>query len=337
MNESITKIKEMKKVELHRHMEGSISPEMFHKLVMKHNPLSIYSDFSEVNKIYDYSGFRGFLDTYGVVVDFLRDYDDFKFLATSICSQLKEDNVIYSELLFSPQPYLYKGLDLHKILITMFNVFEKAELKTTVIIDFVRDFKAQEAHETLEILIEILSKDEQLKKWVKAISIGGDELNYPAKLFKTVFKKARDSDLHVYAHAGEWDVATSVWDALNVLGVNRVGHGIRSIEDSKLIDFLKKHNIVLDISITSNYLTTSLQSGEVHPVGALFNIGVCISLNTDDPGFFHTNLNQEYLKFIEMGFTFEDLLRIRKYSIEGSFLTNKEKNDLYSLIQRGKR
>jgi adenosine deaminase len=135
-------------------------------------------------------------------------------------------------------------------------------------------------------------------------------------------------------HAGEWDTANSVWDAINELGVTRIGHGIRSVDDPTLIDFLKNHKIVLDISISSNYLTNSLESGEVHPVVDLYTNGVCISLNTDDSGFFHTNLNNEYLKFLQMGFSFDDLLHIRNYSIEGSFLPSREKNILHSLLQK---
>lgn len=329
----IAQIKQLRKVELHRHIEGSISPELFYELAKKYDKDGIYNDFSKVQEFYNYSDFMGFLNAYSIVVSYLRDYEDFKMLAKTVISQLKQDNIVYSELIFSPQLFIKNGLDSQRIFQVMFDEFNKSNIKTSIIIDLVRNFGTDEAMKTLPILNEVKESSKYLNNWIKAISIGGDEVNYPAKLFKDVFQKAKEFGFILYAHAGEWVDSTSIWDALNILQVKRIGHGIQSINDDKLIDYLLQNKIGLDISITSNYFTNAIESITEHPVKELFNRGISISLNTDDPGFFRTDLNKEFLKFCEMGFKIEDLRQIQVSALNNAFIKESEKLQLLKLLK----
>jgi len=329
----IEQIRHLKKIELHRHMEGCISPELFFELAKKYDENGQYSNFEEIKRLYDYKDFMGFLTAFETAVDYLRDLDDFKHLATTVILQLENDNVIYAELIFSPQPFLRKGFDLQKIMRTLHDEFAKSNIKTTVIIDFVRNFGSEEAGETLQELITVREEDSLLKEWIKVVSIGGDEVNYPARLFVDVFRRAKETGFRLYAHAGETDGPQSVWDAINKLQVERIGHGIQAVKDEALMDHLAKEKIALDISITSNYLTNSVEKGEEHPIKQLISRNIPVSLNTDDPGFFAVTLNSEYLRFCKKGFTIDSLKKLQVDAIKNAFLSEEEKELLISKLK----
>jgi adenosine deaminase len=322
----------MKKVELHRHIEGCISPEFFHQLVIKHDPNNELSDFENILEIYDYSTFEGFLNAFIKVVSFIRDLEDIQKMAEMVVDQLLDENIIYAELLFSPQPFMLEGVDLTDMLQTLRSVFDKSGIKTTLIIDIVRNFGVEQADKFLDELLPVIIND--FKEWIRAVSIGGDEFNYPPELFTKVFARVRDAGIHNYAHAGEWAGSESIWDAIDLLKVERIGHGIRSIDDPDLIEYLQRENIMLDISPTSNYMTGALKPDDNHPLILLLESGVKISINTDDPGYFKTDLNQEYLFVHKMGVELESFRDMNINAINSSFLNDIEKRELISqLIQ----
>ncbi len=320
----------MKKIELHRHIEGCISPEFLHHLVLKHDPNNELSNFDSILEIYDYDTFEGFLDAFVTVVSFIRDLDDIERMAELVIKQLHEENIIYAELLFSPQPFMLEGLRLEDILNTMRAVFDNSDVKTTLIIDIVRNFGVEQADNFLDELLPVI--DNNFAAWVRAISIGGDEFNYPPELFTKVFERIRNAGIHSYAHAGEWAGSESIWDAIDLLRIERIGHGIRSVDDPELAQYLIREDIMLDISPTSNYLTGALKKGDVHPLKELFDLGVKISINTDDPGFFKTDLNQEYLLVHKMGIDLEYFKKMNMDAINASFLSEIEKEDLVSKL-----
>ncbi|MCE7736242.1 MAG: adenosine deaminase family protein [Candidatus Heimdallarchaeota archaeon] len=322
-------IQNLKKIELHRHFEGCITPIIFHNLVKKNHPDSIYTDFNKIKELYSFQDFMSFLEAFRVVVNHITEYDDFRILADGIAQDLIRENIVYTEFLFSPEPFIDMGLDSGTILRSIMEVFESHDCKTGLVIDLVRQAGYDSMMNCLKEIIELRKNDSELKNWIKGISIGGNELDHPGKLFVDHFDLARENGLKLVAHAGEWDGNHSVWDAIDLLGVERVGHGIASVHDDKLIATLIERGINLDISIKSNYFTGISDVGN-HPVKELYKKGCRISLNTDDPGFFATDLNEEYEKFLDLGFELSDLRSIVKNTLEASFLTQKEKDEISS-------
>lgn len=324
-------VQNLNKIELHRHFEGCISPKIFHKLITKNHPGSLYTDFNEIEKLYSFTDFMGFLETFAIVVNHVRHYDDFEILTKEIALNLKLENIIYTEFLFSPEPFREKGLNTKTILKIIKQTFDASNCRTGVIIDLVRQAGYESTMNCLLEIIEIRRDDLELKHWIKAISIGGNEIDYPAKLFKEHFNLAKKNGLYLYAHAGESVGNHSVWDAIDLLQVSRIGHGITSVADGKLINILKQRGIALDISISSNYFT-GVAENDRHPVKELFDNGCQITLNTDDPGFFNTDLNKEYSKFLKMGYEIEDLEKVIENALKASFLTIEEKQNLSQLL-----
>ncbi|MHA1983779.1 MAG: adenosine deaminase family protein, partial [Candidatus Hodarchaeales archaeon] len=298
--------------------------EYFFDLVQKHEPSSKYSKKSKIKNLYNFSTFEGFLKAYSTVVSFLRDLDDIKNLAKLVVSQLKKENIIYAELIFSPQPLIKTDYELKSLLQTLYQEFRNSNVETRLIIDIVRNFGVEEADNFVTNLIPMLSTD--LGNWIKAISIGGDEINYPAKMFQKIFLKARKNGFFTYAHAGEWSGVENIWDAIHLLNVRRVGHGIKAINDPKLITYLLENNIGLDISPTSNYLTGAIGKGTVHPLKNFYEYGLSISINTDDPGFFKTDLNKELLLVYQMGITLNEIKVMQRKLVDYTLLTNSERN-----------
>ncbi len=333
MEESfLQEIKKLKKIELHRHIEGCIDQKFFHKLVLKHDSMGKYAEISSIEELFNFDSFVGFLTAYDAVVGFIREIEDFVELSNHVISQLREENIVYAELIFSPQPFVDKGMDLTDILTNMFDTFKQSGIKTSLIIDIVRNFGVEKGDLFINKLVSTRNSNENLLNWIKAISIGGDEVNYPAILFEDIFKKAKQNGLICYAHAGEWTGHKNIWDSLKSLKVRRIGHGIRAIDDDKLLFYLKENDVTLDISITSNYFTGAVKEGDPHPVKQIFDNGCKITLNTDDPGFFKTDINREYIKFMGLGYDLDDIKSIINNSLNSSFLNKDEKRKIQRLL-----
>lgn len=325
------RIRDLKKVELHRHFEGCVTPKMFHNLIKKNSPDSEYNEIAVIEDLYSFSDFTGFLVAFGTVVNQIRDYDDFEILTKGISQDLNQENIEYTEFLFSPEPFINMGLDTRTILKTIMETFDSSNCKTGMVIDLVRQAGYASMMNCLKEIIAIRKNNPELHNWIKGISIGGNELDNPGKWFIDHFNLANENGLRLAAHAGEWDDHTSVWDAINLLKVERVGHGITSINDKSLVLNLIQKGITLDVSITSNYFTGIAEEGN-HPVKTLYEMGCKVTLNTDDPGFFNTDLNKEYQRFLDLGFELEDLQLIVKNALQASFLTVEEKKEIRSIL-----
>jgi adenosine deaminase len=186
--------------------------------------------------------------------------------------------------------------------------------------DYGRQYGPEQAWPVLELACE--AQQYGLVAW----SIGGDEVGYPPEPFAEVFAAARANGLCVMAHAGEVAGPASVWGAVEQLGAQRIGHGIRSIEDPRLLDYLREQNVVLDISPSSNLYTGAVPSWEAHPLRRLYDSGVQVTINSDDPSFFQTSLTDEYRRVVErFAFTADDLCTLVRNGVQGAFLPAAER------------
>jgi len=294
------------KAELHLHLEGSIEPETLHEL----DPSRSYEG------LYQYTDFDAFLKTFGVVGKLLRGPEDYARITRRLLERLEAQNVRYAEIIVAAGVVLWKQQEFGPIFDAIRAAAAESPVQVRWILDAVRQFGTEHVMQVAKLAVERRDQD------VVAFGIGGSEERGPAELFTDAFAYARAEGLHVVAHAGESVGPESIWAAL-ALGAERIGHGIAAIRDEKLMAHLREQDIPLEICISSNIVTGVVKSLNEHPVRRLYDAGVPITLNTDDPAMFRCTLNGEYRLAMErFGFTEEELRGIAENAFRYRFISN---------------
>jgi adenosine deaminase/aminodeoxyfutalosine deaminase len=297
---------DLPKAELHLHLEGSIEPETLQELAPE---LSL----EEIRARYEYEDFLGFLRSYKWVIDHLKQPDDYSLITRRLLEKLESQNVLYAEIILSAGVTLWLGQEVGPVYEAVRRESQASKVEVWWLFDGVRQFGVDHVMKVAELAAE------RRDQGVLGFGIGGDEARGPAGLFRDAYRFAAAGGLRLTAHAGETEGPDSVWAALE-LGAERIGHGIRSIEDPVLIRHLRDHRIPLEISISSNVATGAVSSISDHPVRRLYDSGVPIVLNTDDPAMFHTTLTREYaLAGAEFGFSEQELREIAENGFRYAF------------------
>lgn len=290
-------LRQLAKAELHLHLEGSVEPETLREIDPSLDPAEIQAAFA-------YPDFLGFLKAYAWVCKRMTSPAHYAIATRRLLESLAAQNVRYVEITLSAGVVLWKGEDFAPVYAAVQKEAERSAVEVRWIIDAVRQWPLDQAHAVM------LMAAERAGDGVVAIGIGGDEARGPALQFKDIFAEARDRGLRLHAHGGESTGPESVWEAL-AIGAERIGHGIRSIDDPRLVEELKRRDVPLEICITSNICTGVVASLEQHPVRKLYDAGVPIILNTDDPALFRTTLHHEFEIAAEtFGFTDDELAGI---------------------------
>jgi aminodeoxyfutalosine deaminase len=271
---------EMPKAELHLHLEGSVEPETLHEL----DPATPVETF---RALYEYSDFDAFLRAFGAVGKRLRGPGDYALITRRLLERLHAQNVQYAEIIIAAGVVIWKEQDFAPIYDAVRAAAEDSPVRVRWILDAVRQFGPDHVMRVAELAVE------RVDQGVVAFGIGGSEERGPAQWFAEAFRFARDAGLHLVAHAGESMGPESVWAALE-LGAERIGHGIASIRDESLIKHLRDHNIPLEVCPTSNLVTGVVKRIADHPLRRLYDAGVPIVLNSDDPAMFRCSLVDEY-------------------------------------------
>jgi len=296
----------MTRAELHLHLEGAIEPETLREL----DPA--LTD-EEIRGALSYTDFTGFIQSYVWVNRKLRGPADYALVARRLFERLAAQGVCYAEVTLSAGVILWKKQDLNAIFDALVAEAARSPIPIRWIVDAIRQFGAEAAEPVFDFAAE------RMRDGVVAIGIGGFEAEGPALWFRDLYAQARDRGLRLTCHAGETTNAQSVWDALEI-GAERIGHGIRSVHDETLLAQLRDRNIPLEICISSNVRTGAVPSVAEHPVRKLFDAGVPIILNTDDPALFECTLDSEYgLAQRVFGFTSEELSAIAASSLKYAF------------------
>ena len=270
----------MNKAELHIHLEGSIGPET----LLAIDP-SLTREEIEANLTCQ--SFEQFLRGYIWVSKKLEKPEHYALATRHLLDSLASQGVTYAEITLSAGVVLWKRQDLAAVYDAVWRESQRSSVQTFWILDAIRQFGPEKGMEVAEFAV---SRREQ---GTIAYGIGGDEVRGPAHWFRDVFAYARDHGLHLVCHAGETAGPESVWGAL-AIGAERIGHGIAAAKDPRLMAQLCQDNVPLEVCISSNVCTGAVESLEAHPVRTLYEAGVPVTINTDDPAFFHTTLADEY-------------------------------------------
>ena len=294
------------KAELHLHLEGSVEPETLHEL----DPAT---PLEELRALYRYADFEAFLKAFGAVGKRLRTPEDYALVTRRLLERLGAQNVRYAEIILAAGVVLWKGQEFPPIFQAVHDAAAGSSVEVRWILDAVRQFGVEQAMAVARLAAGLVDRG------VVAFGIGGSEERGPAEWFGEVFAFARSAGLRLTAHAGEGTGPESVWAALR-LGAERIGHGIASAGDPDLLRHLRERDIPLEICITSNLVTGVVKRLQDHPVRRLYDAGVPIVLNTDDPAMFGCTLVGEYrLAAQQFGFSEGELRGIAENGFRYAF------------------
>jgi adenosine deaminase len=318
------------KVELHLHVEGTLEPELIFALAAKHGLELPHESLEDLRSRYDFGDLQSFLDLYYANLHVLRTAEDFAELAHAYLRRAAAGGVRHAEMFFDPQAHLVRGVSLEAVVDGLAAGCRRGEESTgtsaAMIACFLRDRSGEEA---LEVLEQLVAADAPI------IGIGLDsaEVGNPASKFTAVYARAAELGLHRVAHAGEEGGPEYVVDALDLLRVERVDHGVRSVEDPALLDRLASERIPLTVCPLSNVRLQGVPSLAEHPLPELLAAGVLVTINSDDPAYFGGYVEDNYVAVAEtFGLTDDDLAQLARSSVEASFLPIARKAELHREI-----
>lgn len=311
------------KVELHLHIEGSLEPDLMMALAEKHQVELPYANIEEVKNAYNFEDLQSFLDLYYFGASVLQDEDDFYQLMWNYLLKCKEDNVVHVEIMFDPQTHTERGIGFDIFMRGFKRAIKQAEQEwgqsCLLIMSFLRHLTEQSAIQTLEAATAYLAD-------ITAVGLDSGELGNPPEKFTQVFKMAKELGLKRVAHAGEEGPADYVWGALKALDVQRIDHGVRSVEDPALIEFLIQSQHPLTVCPLSNTKLKVFKHMQEHNVLQLLDLGLMATINADDPSYFGGYLNDNFFAIIDhLPIEKHHLHQLVRNSFNASFMSEEHK------------
>ena len=333
------------KAELHLHLEGTVDPATLAELSRRHpTPLATennrYTNIAdsgrvfteeEAEALYQYKDFTGFLLAFKAVTERLRTADDYELITYRMMQKLHAQNVVHAEVYVSVGVVHWRGGDFAPL----FEGLERGRVRGERdfgmslywIFDAVRHFGVDAAQRVLDEAIRLKSDS------VVGIGLGGDERRAAPELFRDVYARAASHGLRLTVHAGETAGPESIWAALRDLKADRIGHGLRAKEDPELVKYLADQQVPVEVCISSNVLTGCCATVEEHPIRKLFDAGILVTLNTDDPDMFRTSLVREYqLAQDVFGFSAAELRQLAENSVRASFLPDDKRREFFARL-----
>ncbi len=312
------------KVEIHLHLEGAIPHPALWELICKYGGDPEVPSLAALERRLVYRDFPHFLDVWSWKNGYLRESEDFTFLAAAVARDLERQNVRYAEVFFSPPDFAAHGLATQELTAAIRAGLDRvAGIRVALVADLVRDYGPERAAVTLAEVSEVRELG------VVGVGIGGSEQKFPPEPFAAVFAEARRRGFRTSAHAGEAAGAASVRGAVDILGVDRIGHGTRAGEDEALLDELAARRIPLEMCPISNVRTGVVASIDEHPVRRFFERGLVVTVNTDDPKMFGSSLAAEYRLLEEdLGFSRDEIRRVILNAVEAAWLPEERKRRL---------
>lgn len=316
-------IARLPKSELHLHIEGTLEPEMMFELAARNAVRIPYSSVDELRAAYSFANLQEFLDLYYQGMEVLRHEQDFYELTLAYFRRARNDNVRHAEIFFDPQAHTNRGVPFATVIngITrgQQEAVDQLGVTSKLILCFLRDLSADEAMATFE---EALFHRDQFV----GIGLDSAELGHPPSKFADVFAQAKNEGLLLVAHAGEEGPAAYVREAIDVLGVHRIDHGNRSLDDPELVTELAASGIALTVCPLSNHKLGVVEDLLSHPLAEMLGRGLLVTVNSDDPAYFGGYVNANYRALRDaLGLEDELLVELARNSFRASFLTEEEK------------
>ncbi|WP_312209738.1 adenosine deaminase [Acinetobacter variabilis] len=324
-------IQALPKAELHVHIEGTFEPELMFAIAQR-NEISIpYKSVEEVKQAYNFHNLQSFLDIYYAGANVLIHEQDFYDLAWAYFEKCADDNVVHTEMFFDPQTHTDRGIAFETVINGLqkacYDAKAKLGITSHLIMCFLRHLSEEAAFETLE---QALSYKDQ----IIGVGLDSSEVGHPPSKFERVFAKAREAGFLVVAHAGEEGPAEYVWEALDLLKVNRIDHGVRSEEDPELMQRLIAEKMPLTVCPLSNLKLCVVDDMQQHNIRRLLQHGVRVTVNSDDPSYFGGYMNDNFIAIAEaLDLSNDELKQLAINSFEASFISDAEKQKWISLIQ----
>lgn len=317
------------KVELHIHLEGAIPHEALWQLVQKYGGDASILDLAALKERFRYRDFDHFINVWVWKNGFLREYEDFEFIAAEVARDLAHQNIRYVEAFYSPGDYLRIGLDPGRLTSAIRTGLNQCrDIEIALVADLIRDHGPERSARVLAAVQEVKELG------VIGVGIGGTESAYPTGVYADVYRHARDLGFRTSAHAGEAAGPESVWGAVRDLQVDRIGHATRAIEDPGLVDYLADHQIPIESCPISNLRTGVINSLREHPVRHYVDRGIPVSINTDDPMMFGNSLCDEYAALqSQLGFERHEIQVLILQGLRTSWLPDERKDLLAKEFQ----
>ena len=323
-------IQALPKTELHLHIEGSLEPQLMWDLAQKHGVSLAYSSVDDIKDAYQFEDLQSFLDLYYQGASVLLDEDDFYQLMWAYLCKCNEQNVVHTEIMFDPQTHTERGIEFSVFMKGFERAIKQAEnefgMSVYLIMSFLRHLSEDSA-------FACLAQAKPYYNMIKALGLDSSELGNPPSKFERVFKQGKELGFLIVAHAGEEGPADYVWEAIRLLDVDRIDHGVRSSEDPSLMAYLKTHQIPLTVCPLSNLKLCVVNDMAQHNILDLLDMDLMVMVNSDDPSYFGGYLNENYLALLHnLPLTEKALVKLVKNSFSASFLPKETKREWIAKI-----
>ena len=311
------------KAELHIHIEGALEPELMVQLAEKNGICLPFESVADIRRAYEFKDLQSFLNIYYQGTQVLVNEDDFFQLTWSYLQKAAEQNVVHTELFFDPQAHTSRGIEFETVLQGIHQALVDArrhlDLTSKLIMCFLRHLSVADAMATLK-------KALPFKDWITAVGLDSSERGFPPEKFTAVFDQARRSGFKTVAHAGEEGPAEYIWQALKLLKVERIDHGVRCVEDASLVNYLVKQQVPLTVCPLSNVKLGVFGDMHQHNLKQMLDLGLFVTVNSDDPAYFGGYIEENFRALYEaFGLNPQDIYMLARNSFQASFLRSGEK------------
>ncbi len=317
-------IQSLPKAELHLHIEGSLEPELLFELAQRNNIDIPYSSIEELRSAYNFNNLQEFLDIYYAGAAVLIEEQDFYDLTWAYLTKTHSQNVVHTEIFFDPQTHTERGISFEKVINGISKALkdgeEKLGITSHLIVSFLRHLPEEAAFKTFEEALPF-------RDWIAGFGLDSSEKGNPPSKFKNVFAKVKELGFKVVAHAGEEGPSEYVWEAIQLLQVDRIDHGNNSLHDDNLIEFLVEKQIALTVCPLSNEKLQVVPELSNHPIRTMLEKGLLATVNSDDPAYFGGYINENFEALVNgINLSKEEIKQLAINSFKASFLSEVLKN-----------
>ncbi len=319
-------IEKMPKAELHLHIEGSFEPELMFEIAQRNQIEIPYKSVEEVKRAYNFNNLQEFLDIYYAGANVLQTEQDFYDLTWAYLQRVHRENVIHTEIFFDPQTHTDRGIAFDTVIKGIHQALEDGKkqlgISSQLIISFLRHLSEDDAFKTLEQALPYQS-------WIAGVGLDSSEVGNPPSKFQKVFEIARQAGFKLVAHAGEEGPADYVWEALDLLKIDRLDHGNRSLEDSDLVERLVKEKMALTVCPLSNLKLKVVNDLQKHPLKTMLDKGLKATVNSDDPAYFGGYMNDNFWAVAQaLDLNKHDLYQLSHNAFEASFVSPEKQQEM---------